>query len=108
MKKILRVAVTSILGLIVILTPFTIYHYVTRSEPKYTLSEALWVTDRDMKRFYPPHSPQSQAIIGVIKQAAVNTEQKEYNEYVLYRMGLSTKDEPTKSLLILGFQPPKE
>ncbi len=109
MKKILRIAVVSILGLIVILTPFTIYGYFTGSEPKYTIREALWVSDRDMKHFYPPYSPQAQNIIAIFEnRAVIQTNKKAYNEYVLYRMGLTAIDEPNESLLILGFQPSKE
>jgi hypothetical protein len=107
-KRIIRMAGVSMLGLAVFISTFILYRHFTHTESKYTLREALWTSDTDMKHFYPPYSPQSQAIVEVFKQAAMETDKKSYQEYVLYRMGLTTSDEPTKSLLIIGFQPPKE
>jgi len=62
-----------------------------------------------MKHLYPPYSPQAQNIIAIFEnRAVIQTNKKAYNEYVLYRMGLTAIDEPNESLLILGFQPSKE
>lgn len=108
-SRIIRIVAASILGLVVFIVAFAAYHYFTDTEPRYTLREALWVSDRDMKHFYPPYSPQAQSIVGIIKkESVIDPDKKAYNDYVLYRMGLSTKDKPAESLLILGFRPPKE
>jgi len=62
-----------------------------------------------MKHFYPPYSPQAQNIIAIFEnRAVIQTNKKAYDEYVLYRMGLTAIDKPNESLLILGFQPSKK
>jgi hypothetical protein len=96
-----------ILVLVVSLGTFITCRYLEPPERPYTLREALWVSDRDMKHFYPPHSPQSKAIISVIESAFFDVDKKEYNGYLLYRMGFTTSDDPSEPLLIQNFQPPK-
>jgi hypothetical protein len=104
-----RITLASLVGVAVYLGIFSAYRYLTyaASPYPYSLREALWVTDREMNQFYPPHSAESEAILATLEKEGVETNKKAYLEHVLYRMGLTTKDEPTEKLLILGFQPPQ-
>lgn len=102
----LRIARLALVGFLFALALYAAYARYPRSTPTYTLREALWVSDRDMKSFHPPLSPESLFIVDLLKTRGFPTDTKEYQSYVLYRGGLSTSDPPEKSLLILGFQPP--
>ena len=107
-KRILRITGASLLGFTVFIVSFITYSHLTHSEPKYTLREALWVSDRDMKHFYPPFSMESQNIIKILEETMFDTDKKAYNGYVLYRVGFTTNDKPIESILIFDFQPPKQ
>jgi len=104
--RIVRVARISLVGFLFAVVLSLAYVRLAQRGPEYTLREALWVSDRDMKTFHPPLSPESQSIIEILKDKGFATDKKEYQTYVLYRGGLSTNDAPGKTLLIFGFQPP--
>ncbi len=107
MKRILRVAGASLLGFVFFIALFITYRHNKPTEPKYTLREALWISDRDMTHYYPPLSKESLGIAMRLEEVMVDPHKKAYDEYVLYRMGLTTSDEPTEKVLIIGFKPPK-
>jgi hypothetical protein len=106
-NRMLRIAGATILGCSALIALFFAYIHFTHSEPKYTLREALWVSDREMKNFYPPFSRESQDIIKVLEEIRFDPDKKAYDNYVLYRMGLTTSDVSTEKVLIMGFKPPK-
>jgi len=82
-----------------------IYQHLS-SQPQMTLEEALWVTDKEMKNYYPPKSPQSQKIVELLIPKYLDEDIK-YEKYVLYRQGLTDTDMSREPLVMsYDFQPP--
>jgi hypothetical protein len=106
--QILRIAGASLLGLVGFILLYTTYWHFHPPEPKYTLREALWVSDRDMTHFHPPFSAESLKIIEILEGIRFDPDKKAYSDYVLYRTGFTTKDPADEPILILGFRPPKD
>lgn len=71
-----------------------------------TLDQALWVTERDGSRFYPPGSPPSRNVISAIARQGFPVSEPRFDTFVLYRQGLAETDDPNEKLLIFGFVPP--
>ncbi len=69
-----------------------------KTSKRWTIEQALWVTDKEMKNFYGPGTPQQQAIVDLLGADL------EFSEPVLYRMGCKGSD-TNEGLIMLGFDP---
>jgi hypothetical protein len=70
-----------------------------------TLSEALWVTNRDFTRYYAPNTPEFRAIAEALASQGVAATEPRFDSFVIYRQGLTDVDSPREPLLIVGFDP---
>jgi hypothetical protein len=70
-----------------------------------TLSEALWVTERDFSQFYPPGSTESQSIAQALIRQTGSFAERRFDSFVLYRLGLTDTDPGSEPLLVVGFDP---
>ena len=107
MSKTRRYLIFTFTSLVLLGVGLFIYSH-HREQPHLTLRDALWVTDKDMKVFHPPHSRESKYIVDYLEDNSYihSLEHKTYSGPILYRQGLTTSDKPTEPLFIYGFTPP--
>ena len=77
-----------------------------RAAASMTLSQALWVTERDYSRYYPPGSPESRSVVEVLARKHASLLDRTFDSFVLYRRGLSDTSPANERLLVIGFIPP--
>jgi hypothetical protein len=70
-----------------------------------TLSEALWVTDRDFSRYFAPNTSESRVDIKALASQGVSATEPRFDSFVLYRQGLNDNASPSEPLLMFGFDP---
>jgi hypothetical protein len=101
-----RIIGVALLGTVVILALAAYRWRMTQDHDQYSLSEVLWTRDASGNLHEPGSSSAKQMLVR-LQSAGINTDEREYQPYVLVNEGAAEHMEDGEPLLILNWRPQK-
>ena len=82
----LKISLITMMAVTLVLAGYLSIDWLITSKQLLSLEEALWTSDAAMQNFYPPSSPQSDAVVAGLASTGLDVKTKQYRHPLCLRI----------------------